>query len=360
MTNRDRYVNCALGKDIDRTPLSFCFGPWGETIARWKKEGVDNPNAYVENFDLDQPPVLISSYVNMLHNPPFTFEIIERKGHTIIFRDQFGQIAQNIEGHSNIPKIIKSPINSFEEWEVFKNERLNPEDSSRFPKNWQVIAETLNNLDRPVQIGAYPCGLYGTMRDLMGVEGSLYAFYDEPELVKDIMDYLTDFWLYLFEKICRDVKVDVLHIWEDMSGRQGSLISPAHIKEFMLPNYKRLKDFADKHNIPVMQVDTDGYCEELIPLFAEGGVNMMLPFEVAAGCDVVELRRKYPYMSMLGGIDKREIAKGSKFIDLELERISVLLNKTGYFPALDHLIHPEISYNDYSYFVNQLISMVKK
>ena len=60
-----------------------------------------------------------------------------------------------------------------------------------------------------MQIGIYPCGLYGTLRDLMGVEGSLFAFYDMPDLVKDIMDGLTDFWLSIYEKICRDVKVDI-------------------------------------------------------------------------------------------------------------------------------------------------------
>ena len=192
----------------------------------------------------------------------------------------------------------------------------------------------------------------------MGVEGSLFAFYDMPELVKEIMDSLTDFWLAIYEKICKDVQVDILHIWEDMSGKQGSLVSPDMIREFMLPNYQKLSQFAKEHNIGVVQVDTDGDCEALIPLFAEAGVNMMLPFEVSAGCDVVALRRKYPYMSMMGGIDKMEIAKGKEATDRELQRIEPLLFETGYFPALDHLIPPEISYEDYTYFVNRLHDMI--
>lgn len=122
---------------------------------------------------------------------------------------------------------------------------------------------------------------------------------------------------------------------------------------------QKFKDLCDKYDIPVFMVDTDGNCEELIPIFAEAGVNLMLPFEVAAGCDVVAWREKYPYMAMMGGIDKRDIAKGKEAIDRELERISPLLNKPGYFPALDHLIPPEISYEDYKYFVNRLIEMVK-
>ena len=116
------------------------------------------------------------------------------------------------------------------------------------------------------------------------------------------MDTLTDFLIELYKKIIKDVKADIIHIWEDISGKQGSLISPDMVREFMLPNYCKLKDFAEANGTHVMQVDTDGNCEELIPLFAEAGVNMMLPFEVTIGCDVVALQKKYPYMSMMGGV----------------------------------------------------------
>jgi uroporphyrinogen decarboxylase len=149
--------------------------------------------------------------------------------------------------------------------------RLHPDGPRSFPANREELTESWKTADAPIRIGAFPCGLYGTLRDLMGVEGSLIAFYGEPEPVKTITDDLTDFRLRIFEIITRDVQVDMIHIWEDMSGKQGSLISPAFICEFMLPNYKRIRDFADAHGIPIMVVDTDGNCEELIPLFHEAG-----------------------------------------------------------------------------------------
>ena len=358
MTNRERIINCALNKPIDRSPFSFYFGPWGETIQRWQKENGKGENAWLEGFGFDQQATLVGSYVNMLHYPPFESKVLETKGNKLICQDWLGEIVECIDSVSGIPKIIKSPVESREDWTNFKKTKLNPDDAGRFPENWSEIVKQLNETDAPVQLGLYPGGLYGTLRDLMGVEGSLCAFYDDPELVKDILDYLTDFWISIYTKICKDVKADIIHIWEDMSGKQGSLISPYMIKEFMLPNYRKLRDFADKNSIPIMQVDTDGNCEELIPLFASAGVNMMLPFEVAAGCDIIELRRKYPYMSMMGGIDKMKISKGKEAIDMELKRIRPLLNETGYFPALDHLINPEISYDDYCYFVNSLKEII--
>ena len=358
MTNRERIVNCATGRSIDRSPFSFYFGPWPETAERWRKENGKGENAWLEGFGFDEMAQVVGNTVNLLHYPAFEYTVLERHGRKLICQDTLGEIVETYEGVSNIPKILKSPVNNREDWKALQKARLNPDDPGRFPENWAQIARLMNETDAPVQLGLYPCGLYGTLRDLMGVEGSLCAFYDDPDLVHDIMDTLTDFWIQIYTKVCRDVKADILHIWEDMSGKQGSLISPGMIREFMLPNYRKLKDFAEANGIGVMQVDTDGNCEMLIPLFAEAGVNMMLPFEVAAGCDVIALRKKYPYMSMMGGIDKREIAKGGAAVDAELERIRPLINETGYFPALDHLIPPEIGYDDYSYFVYRLKDMI--
>lgn len=359
MTNRERYIDCALGKPIDRSPFAFYFGPWRETLIAWEEQGVKNPGtAWLEGFGFDPQVIKVAETVNQLHYPEFEPHIIERKSNTVIEMDWLGQVIERVEGKDGISKILKSPVTCREEWETLKKERLDPHDPRRFPRDWKQQVAAWKTIDAPVQIGLFPCGLYGTLRDLMGVEGSLYAFYDDPELVHDIMDYLTDFWIVIYEKICADIQVDILHIWEDMSGKQGSLLSPDIIREFMLPNYRKLKKFADEHGIPVLQVDTDGNCEMLIRVFHEAGINMMMPFEVTAESDIRDLRQRYPYMAMQGGIDKQEITKGSAAIDAELERIRPLINKPGYFPALDHLIPPELSFQDYTYFVHRLREMI--
>ena len=64
------------------------------------------------------------------------------------------------------------------------------------------------------------------------------------------------------------------------------MISPAMVKEFMLPCYKRITDFLKSYGVSTIFVDTDGNCTELIPLFMEGGVTGMFPFEVRAGMDI--------------------------------------------------------------------------
>ena len=66
-----------------------------------------------------------------------------------------------------------------------------------------------------------------------------------------------------------------------------------------------------------------------------------------------------PPILMLRGINKNEIGKGREAIDREPERIRPLLGKPGYIPSPDHLIPPpEVSFSDYTYFVNRLRRMI--
>lgn len=358
MTNRERFINTVLCKEVDRLPFFFYFGPWHETLMRWKKEGLGENENWSEEFGFD--PGIINVDVNLGYYPKFEERLIEDKGETVIKYDFKGTLIETRKDGGSIPRYIEYLVKNEEDWQRLKSERLNPNDPARFPENWSELIKNYNDGDKIVQLGIYPYGLFGTLRDMLGVEELLCSFYTQPELICEMMNYLTDFWITIYEKVCKDVKVDVIHIWEDMSGKQGSLISPAMVREFMMPNYKKIKAFADSHGIQVLSLDTDGNCSELVPLFIECGINLVFPFEVAAGSDILEYRREYPALGIMGGIDKQEIAKGKEYIDKELKRVSPMFKASGYLAALDHLVHPEISWEDFKYFVYKLKNMIMK
>lgn len=362
MKNKERIISCILGRETDRAPFIPYFGPWGETVEAWRAEGVEHPEtAWVRpDFGLDEGFCDISGYFDLLYHPGFAFEILEDKGERIIYRDHLGILSEAIKGRSGIPKILGNPVTGWEDWRRLKEERLGLEPEKRVHADFDAAVAGLKNSDRILQIGTYPYGLFGSLRDMIGLESLCVMFYEEPDLIHDIMDTLTDLWIAVYGTAAERIQLDAIHIWEDMSGKSGSLISPKMIREFMLPRYKRIKKFADEHNIPIMVVDTDGICDELIPLFEESGVNLMLPFEIAAGNNIAELKKRFPRMAMLGGIDKLEIARGPESIDRELDKIELLLSGTGYIPGLDHLIHPDISFENYSYYMKELRKRVMK
>jgi len=53
----------------------------------------------------------------------------------------------------------------------------------------------------------------------------------------------------------------------------------------------------------------------------------------------------------VGGIDKRALAKGPAAIRQELDRRLPLVTQGGYLPSVDHSVPPDISFEDYQYYV---------
>ena len=39
MTDRERFVNCVLGREVDRPPFWLFWSPWGRAWQRWEREG---------------------------------------------------------------------------------------------------------------------------------------------------------------------------------------------------------------------------------------------------------------------------------------------------------------------------------
>jgi len=75
---------------------------------------------------------------------------------------------------------------------------------------------------------------------------------------------------------------------------------------------------------------------------------------VAAGNDAVALRKKYGKNLILSGtIDKRALAKGRGAIREEvMSKVPFLLEQGGYFPSIDHVVPPDVTFENYCYYIN--------
>jgi uroporphyrinogen decarboxylase len=151
------------------------------------------------------------------------------------------------------------------------------------------------------------------------------------------------------------VEVDYVIMSEDMAYKKGPMIGPETAKKFMESPYRRLVKFFQGHGVKIIGVDSDGNVEPLIPFWLSVGINCVTPCEVAAGIDVAELGRKYPSLVMIGGLDKRELAKDKEAVRREVMRkVPQLVERRGYFPGVDHAVPPDVPRENYVYFVSLL------
>jgi hypothetical protein len=345
----ERTVRCLLGETVDRIPFGVGIGwsPWGQTLERWRKE-TGRPDLDPAR-ELGFETAFVSLPVRPGLVPPFERELLSDEGEHVVYRDEKGIVLRARKDGMSMPDFLDYPVKTAADWERIREERLRVGDPARCPADWSGFAAEAQRSGAAVQAGWYPYGVFGTVRDLLGVEAMLVGFYDFPDLIRSMMDHLTGLWLSVYEEAARHVRIDHFHVWEDMSGKQGSLISPAMVRGFMMPQYDRIASFCAGHGVRVLSVDTDGDCSELVPLMRRHGVNAFLPFEVAAGNDIREYRRRYPDLGIFGGLDKRALAWGREAIGREVAKAEWMVAHGRYVPGFDHLIPPDVPWDNFLY-----------
>lgn len=348
MTSRERIIALVNGEKTDRVPFTIHWGPWAQTLERWKKEGMQQDDEWFRPFGFDAYHV--GTGVNFGIHPAFEPEVVDDEGFTVVTRDEHGILKRDRKDGMSMPQFLDYPVKDRKTWEEHKW-RFDPDTPGRFPSDWDDQARRLRDSEALVSVGMYPYGFYGGVRTMMGAEGSLIACADDPELIDDINQHLCRLWMALYERVFQETRVDEIAFWEDMAGRQGSLISPAMFRRFMTPHYRQLIELGRRYGVSVFSVDSDGLIHELTGLFLETGINAPLPYEVQAGNDIPSMLAQYPTLCAWGGMDKRVMAQGHQEIDEEMERVAAILKLGRFLPFPDHLIPPDATWDNYQYFV---------
>jgi len=350
---------------------------WPETLDAWYAQGLtqayrqagpadwgalvsdETQRILVHEFGFDRVDYLrafaASGYTDTPFVPLFESYVKEDDGDTRLVVGVDGITYREFVRNplSSMPGYVRFPVQTRKDFLALLP-RLNPSSPARFGADWPSVCTAYAQRDFPV--GMTVCGAFGHPRNLMGVEALCVAYYDQPGLIHEILDHWTEFYSQLSSRIWRDLPFDFLLIWEDMAYKNGPLISPRLVKEFMLPYYRRLIDHVRALGCEVIIVDSDGDVELLVPLFLSVGVNVMLPFEVQAGMDIRRFRQRYgKNLALYGGLDKRALCGGPAAIETELhERMLPVLAGGGYFPALDHTAPPDISLSAFRYYLQRL------
>ena len=342
------------------------LGPW----KRWRGEGLEADLSIGEDALLDwsiehfgfegmysifwgRPRVPVEIGVH----PAFPYSVIEENDSWRIFRGGNGVIQKQFldKGDSiHSTQFLEYPIKNQGDWIQFRNERLDPAAPGRYPADneWDELKLDWNKREYALSIDGG--SFYGYLRDWIGVETLSIWFYDEPALVHEMMEYLTEFFITLLERAVSEVEIDFAMFWEDMCYKTGSLLSPQLFEEFMLPCYRRVTSFLRSHGVSLSWVDCDGNIDELIPLWLEGGVRGFYPLEVAAGMDAGEVRKEYGDRVVLwGNFDKRALARGRSAIDAEMARLAPTVAVGGFIPLVDHQVPDDVPLDNYLYYLQR-------
>jgi hypothetical protein len=72
------------------------------------------------------------------------------------------------------------------------------------------------------------------------------------------------------------------------------------------------------------------------------------------------VRKLYPRLQLMGGIAKSQFSKGRAAIDKALTPAEAVLATGGYVPFGDHLIPPEVHWDDFRYYREKLNGLIDR
>lgn len=387
MNSREKFLSVMRmsGGDYKDAEIPVVeFGYWAGTIRRWENEGLKivspvpgnisdgiaimaNRNIYADMEkagDVNVGPVFgLDQYLTKFpvdYSPGFDREVISETGTHIVYKDSYGVTNKNDIHITSLPMEMAHPVKDWDSWNEYKVHYSDDTIERRLPPDWDDLCRKLKDRDFPIRLGGTNGGFLGFPRAIMGITSYMMAMHDDPALIHDICETFLNFLISYYGRIARDVDIDCILIWEDMAGKGGSLISPAHYREFLTPRYKKMVSFAKDAGIDIILTDSDGYVEDLLPLIIETGVTGMYPFERAAGNDMLRIRENYPDFQLIGGIDKRVLFEDSTRdrIDRELTIVEEMLGKGRYIPHIDHFVSQDCTWDNFTYYRQRLNEII--
>jgi len=343
------------------------IGYWEDTFTRWQKEGLpaDIPccppsgdprytrhsRELTDYFHLDAHDVAYNVTIGMHPNPSPTVEVIAEDEDTKTYRYSNGYVVRCLKSNEGIFHELDWPVKSRGDWERLKDTYL---------PGWEGITHGPHN-PLPAKTRDFPAmlalpGFFWQLRIWMGFEGACAIFYEDPDLARDMLEFQADYLAEKCKLVLPQYDPEYVQFDEDMCYNHGPMVSPAIVRKFLLPCYKKIISYIHSHGIDVVGVDSDGLPDELIPVLYEAGVNLWTPFEIVCRKghdDLVTLARKYPWLRITGGMDKMALSRGKAAIDAEVAKITPLVERGGVFPTIDHKVPPEVSLAAYKYYLQK-------
>lgn len=366
MNNRERTLAILNYEEYDRMPVVH-FGYWNETLEKWANEGhirMELAKGWHDGSDADLELDKVFGWDfnwsrtvggNNGLKPPFERKVLkEREDGGFEVMDGNGAIILEKPGAGSIPAEIDHLLKTREAWEELYLPKLQWS-MDRIPA-W-ILDPPKKWAERDAPVAVHVGSLLGTIRNWIGVVNLSYMMADDPELLEEIIQTVADITYQNLKTILEaNDDFDYAHYWEDISFKNGPLVSPRFFRKKVGPYYQRNADLLNEHGITLTSLDSDGNIDKLVPIWLENGVNIMFPIEVGTWkASIAPWREKYGReLRGVGGMNKVVFSRDRQAIDEEVERLRQLVDLGGYIPCPDHRIAPDAKFDNVIYYVERM------
>jgi hypothetical protein len=356
LTARERFNNQMHYRSVDRC-FNMEFGYWQECYDQWPiffDNGIRREEEANRFFNFD--PIEVVGGQNWLL-PPFPRTVISATATTQTIQNHDGLTAEMPkDAHSTIPHYTHSSVTTPDDWQRVKEERMRVDDPARTIDAAAIAARHPADRDYPLGVN---CGsMIGKIRDILTFEGLAYACYDHPAMVEDMVETTCQIVERNLDQLLPHIDFDYACGWEDICFKNGPIVSLDVFTNVVLPRYKRIGRKLRAAGIDLWYTDCDGDVRPLLPGFLEAGINCLFPYEVNSCVHPAVLLDEFGTdLRIMGGFDKLEMIKGQAQIKAYMESLVPLVERGGYIPFCDHRCPPDVTPENYCYYLDLKESM---
>jgi uroporphyrinogen-III decarboxylase len=249
-----------------------------------------NPDRFVKQYEAFA--MMMKTPITRI-KPPVGGEIVNEWGVTIRWPEgQLGAFPVHDEEHIVVKDITK--------WQDYVKAPSVEQPADK----WGTAiaeAEAVDRNDQYVTVFVAP-GIFEQVHYLMSMEEALMAFYEEPEAMHELIDYIVEFELKLAKEFIDHLHPDALFHHDDWGSQINSFISPAMFKEFFEPAYKKIYGYYKDNGVELVIHHSDSYAANLVPSMIEMGIDIWQG--VMTTNNVPELIKQYGgKITFMGDVD---------------------------------------------------------
>lgn len=278
MTFRDRYLDTLLFRKPDKIPLLPGW-PRESTLRVWAEQGFpDGKNFYsamIESLGLQPMGMEFDGvHVSFRMVPEFEEKVIEHKDGHYIVQDWMGAITEisdefdftyiRSDRDFVTRKWHKFPVETRDDWEKMK-ERFKVDSVGRYGETFEETCKQQKESGKVIT--AQVNGPFWQMREWCGMENLCMLFIEDPDFVREMVAFWTEFVSQVLAPVHKHIAIDRFGVSEDMAYKAHSMISPEMTRRFLLPTYERWVSEVKAAGCQVIDMDSDGYIAELIPIW---------------------------------------------------------------------------------------------
>ena len=144
-----------------------------------------------------------------------------------------------------------------------------------------------------------------------------------------------------------------MSIWDDMAFNDAPMFSPGQFESVFLPGYRRMIKAYRDAGAPHVFLHSDGNILPILEMLVDAGIDGLNPLERRAGVDPVKVRKKFPRLVLIGGMDNTDTLINGPVRKIESEaRALIDMGRDGGLIIGTHSVSPEIPLENFAAYDN--------